>query len=175
MSSAGFGSRSKGLVSTLCIKKVIKLQIHHFLSGSFKSGRALCEDVHTRLSSRAVAVRSRCCQATFPHPRTEFLMNAAINNNDALTLISSPLVGPPVADAVQDVFGYMQAHSSRSNRVFSPGMLSKCWKTGAFLRSACAGTGVRSVRPPVHQGRKMAGSFVAAPTAQIPSSADDAV
>ena len=141
------------------------------LSGSFKNERAPCEDVHTRLSTRAVAVRSRCCQATFPHPRTEFVMNASINNDDALTL-SSPLLGPPAADAVQDGFGYMQAHSSRSNRVFSPGMLSKCWKTGAFLRSA-----VRSVRPPVlvsHQGRKMAGFFVAAPTALIPSSADDA-
>ena len=34
------------------------------------------------------------------------------------------------------------------------------------------------MRPPVlvsHLSRKMAGSFVAAPTAQIPSSADDAV
>ena len=29
------------------------------------------------------------------------------------------------------------------------------------------------MRPPVHQGRKMAGSFVAARTMQVPSSTDD--
>ena len=106
------------------------------LSGSFKSERAPCEDVHTRLSTRAVAVRSRCCQATFPHPRTEFVMNASINNDDALTL-SSPLLGLPAADAVQDGFGY----KLMAKRAFSPRMLGKCWKSGILRRFALRACG----------------------------------